>query len=52
MSEAIDPGQPGQAGHTVQADAFALLDKVIVQLAIIVGLAAFGPGFANFSYEA
>ena len=43
---------PVQAGHTVQADDLALLDKVVVQFAVAADLAAFGPGFANFSFQA
>ena len=39
-----DPCQLGQTGHAVQIDAFALLEKIVVELAVPVDLTAFDPG--------
>ena len=36
-----DPGQPGQARDAVQADVFALFEKIAVKLAVPIDLAAF-----------
>jgi len=38
-----NPGQLGQTSHAVQTDAFALLEKIVMKLAVPVDLAAFDP---------
>jgi len=39
-----NPCQLGQTGHAVQTDAFALVEKIVVELAVPVNLTTFDPG--------